>query len=97
MKHYVKGNFFWDLIVVIPFLISYLDIPFVRYTLLLRLTRLSPLMTSIEEVLNLEVILYIYNLGSTLNIFRFIKINIFFIINWTFLWMCMALGSSNRI
>ncbi|CAD8096304.1 unnamed protein product [Paramecium sonneborni] len=54
MKHYVKGNFFWDIIVVIPFLISYLDIPFVRYTLLLRLTRLSPLMTSIEEVLNLE-------------------------------------------
>ncbi|CAD8095929.1 unnamed protein product [Paramecium sonneborni] len=54
MKHYVKGNFFWDIIVIIPFLISYLDIPFVRYTLLLRLTRLSPLMTSIEEVLNLE-------------------------------------------
>ncbi|CAD8091549.1 unnamed protein product [Paramecium primaurelia] len=54
IKHYVKGNFFWDLIVIIPFLISYMDIPFVRYTLLLRLTRLSPLMTSIEEVLNLE-------------------------------------------
>ncbi|CAD8147818.1 unnamed protein product [Paramecium pentaurelia] len=54
MKHYVKGNFFWDIIVIIPFLISYMDIPFVRYTLLLRLTRLSPLMTSIEEVLNLE-------------------------------------------
>ncbi|CAD8147087.1 unnamed protein product [Paramecium octaurelia] len=54
MKHYVKGNFFWDLIVIIPFLISNMDIPFVRYTLLLRLTRLTPLMTSIEEVLNLE-------------------------------------------
>ncbi|CAD8180977.1 unnamed protein product [Paramecium pentaurelia] len=60
MKHYVKGNFFWDIIVVIPFLISYLDIPFVRYTLLLRLTRLSPLMTSIEEVLNLEDSLQIF-------------------------------------
>jgi hypothetical protein len=56
MKHYVKGNFLWDLIVIIPFLFSYMDIPFVRYTLLLRLTRLSPLMTSIEEVLNLEVL-----------------------------------------
>ncbi|CAD8200952.1 unnamed protein product [Paramecium octaurelia] len=60
MKHYVKGNFFWDIIVVIPFLISYLDIPFVRYTLLLRLTRLSPLMTSIEEVLNLEDSLQVF-------------------------------------
>lgn len=55
IKHYVKGNFIWDLIVVVPFLMSYLDIPFVRYALLLRLTRLSSLMNSIEEVLNLEV------------------------------------------
>ena len=34
---------------------SNLNIPFVRYTLLLRLTRLNPLMESIEEMLNLEV------------------------------------------
>ncbi|CAD8192002.1 unnamed protein product [Paramecium octaurelia] len=54
VKHYLKENFFWDLIVVIPFLISNLNIPFVRYTLLLRLTRLNPLMESIEEMLNLE-------------------------------------------
>ncbi|CAD8117019.1 unnamed protein product [Paramecium sonneborni] len=54
VKHYLKQNFFWDLIVVIPFLISNLNIPFVRYTLLLRLTRLNPLMESIEEMLNLE-------------------------------------------
>ncbi|CAK62923.1 unnamed protein product (macronuclear) [Paramecium tetraurelia] len=54
VKHYLKDNFFWDLIVVIPFLMSNLDIPFVRYTLLLRLTRLAPLMESIEEMLNLE-------------------------------------------
>jgi hypothetical protein len=40
VKHYIKGNFFWDLVVVIPFLMSNLNIPFVRYTLLLRLTRL---------------------------------------------------------
>ncbi|CAD8196983.1 unnamed protein product [Paramecium pentaurelia] len=54
VKHYLKHNFFWDLIVVIPFLISNLNIPFVRYILLLRLTRLNPLMESIEEMLNLE-------------------------------------------
>lgn len=55
MKHYVKGNFLWDLIVVVPYLLTYLDIPFVRYTLLLRVTRISSIMESIEEVLNLEV------------------------------------------
>ncbi|CAD8171955.1 unnamed protein product [Paramecium octaurelia] len=54
IKHYVKGNFFWDVIVIIPYLLSNMEVPFVRYALLLRLTRLSPLMTSIEEVLNLE-------------------------------------------
>ncbi|CAD8179921.1 unnamed protein product [Paramecium pentaurelia] len=54
VKHYLKENFFWDLIVVIPFLMSNLNIPFVRYTLLFRLTRLNPLMESIEEMLNLE-------------------------------------------
>jgi len=48
VKHYIKGNFFWDLVVVIPFLMSNLNIPYVRYTLLLRLTRLQPLMESIE-------------------------------------------------
>lgn len=55
IKHYIKGNFFWDLLVVIPSFLSGFNIPYVRYTLLLRLTRLSPLMESIEEVLNLEV------------------------------------------
>ncbi|CAD8106695.1 unnamed protein product [Paramecium sonneborni] len=54
VKHYLKDNFFWDLVVVIPFLMSNMNIPFVRYTLLLRLTRLSPLMESIEEMLNLQ-------------------------------------------
>ncbi|CAD8198939.1 unnamed protein product [Paramecium pentaurelia] len=54
VKHYLKDNFFWDLIVVIPFLMSNMNIPFVRYTLLFRLTRLAPLMESIEEMLNLE-------------------------------------------
>ncbi|CAD8120838.1 unnamed protein product [Paramecium sonneborni] len=54
VKHYLKDNFFWDLVVVIPFMMSNMNIPFVRYTLLLRLTRLSPLMESIEEMLNLE-------------------------------------------
>ncbi|CAD8084275.1 unnamed protein product [Paramecium sonneborni] len=54
VKHYVKQNFFWDLIVAIPFLISNLNIQVVRYILLLRLTRLNPLMESIEEMLNLE-------------------------------------------
>ncbi|CAK56624.1 unnamed protein product (macronuclear) [Paramecium tetraurelia] len=54
VKHYLKDNFFWDLVVVIPFLMSNMNIPFVRYTLLFRLTRLTPLMQNIEEILNLE-------------------------------------------
>ena len=29
IKHYVRGNLIWDLIVVIPFLLSYLDIPYI--------------------------------------------------------------------
>lgn len=56
-------------------------------------------MTSIEEVLNLEVNLLIIFiiLGSALSVSGFVKINFLSFINWTFLWMCLALGCSYRI
>lgn len=97
VKHYLKDNFFWDLIVVIPFLMSNMNIPFVRYTLLLRLTRLAPLMESIEEMLNLEVKLYIYDLGKYLNYCRSFKTYLFSCFDRSLLWMCMAFCCFNRI
>lgn len=79
VKHYLKDNFFWDLIVVIPFLMSNMNIPFVRYTLLFRLTRLAPLMESIEEMLNLEVIINKYDQENIQIVVDLLKL-IFFLV-----------------
>ena len=38
-KHYMRNNFIWDLIVVIPFFISQFDTTYTEFTLLLRVTR----------------------------------------------------------
>lgn len=66
MKHYLKGTFFWDLVIVVPSLLTYMgiDVVVLKYFLLLRLTRLSSLMTGIEEVLNLEVRIMFYTKGK---------------------------------
>lgn len=51
-KHYVKGNFWWDMIVVIPFILSQFRIPYTEFTLLLRVTRVRSMMENVEEILN---------------------------------------------
>lgn len=53
-KHYLTNNFFWDLIGVIPFLVSLLNIPYVDFALLIRVTRVKTMVENLEEVLNLN-------------------------------------------
>lgn len=55
-KFYVSNNFWWDLIVVIPFIISSFDIPLTEFTLLFRVTRVKYMVENLEEVLNLTVL-----------------------------------------
>ncbi|CAD8186045.1 unnamed protein product [Paramecium pentaurelia] len=49
-KHYVQGEFAYDLIVVIPFLISQYQIPYINFMLLLRITRVKKIFEQIEEI-----------------------------------------------
>jgi hypothetical protein len=53
-KHYVGSNFWWDLIVVIPFIVSQFNIPYTDFTLLLRVTRIRSMVEQLEEVLNMK-------------------------------------------
>jgi hypothetical protein len=52
----MKNNFWWDLVVVIPFLLSQYDIPYTDFMLLLRVTRVGSMVENLEEVLNMRVI-----------------------------------------
>ncbi|CAD8120687.1 unnamed protein product [Paramecium sonneborni] len=49
-KHYFQGDFAYDLIVVIPFLISQYQIPYINFVLLLRITRVKKIFEQIEEI-----------------------------------------------
>ncbi|CAD8103904.1 unnamed protein product [Paramecium sonneborni] len=49
-KHYVQRDFVYDLIVVIPFLISQYEIPYINFVLLLRITRVKKIFEQIEEI-----------------------------------------------
>lgn len=49
-KHYIKGDFIKDIIVVIPFLISQYNIPYINFVLLLRVTRVTKMAEQIEEI-----------------------------------------------
>jgi hypothetical protein len=53
-KHYLTGNFIWDLVVIIPFLLSQLSIPYLDFTLLLRVTRVRAMVENLEDALNLQ-------------------------------------------
>jgi len=39
--NYLKGNFLYDLIIIIPFFISKYNIPYANFMLLLRISRLE--------------------------------------------------------
>ena len=53
-SNYIRNNFWWDLVVVIPFILSSFSIPFTEYTLLIRVTRVRSMMESLEDVINLK-------------------------------------------
>ncbi|CAK92678.1 unnamed protein product (macronuclear) [Paramecium tetraurelia] len=52
LKHYVNTNFAWDLMIVIPFILSSYSVPYTEYILLLRVTKVKSMIESIEEVTN---------------------------------------------
>lgn len=54
-KHYVRGSFSWDLLIVGPFLFSALfNVKFLNIILLLRSSKILKIVKSIEELLNLK-------------------------------------------
>ena len=54
-KHYIKTNFAWDLITVIPFMLSsLLAVKYLNIILLLRSSKILKIVVSIEELLNLK-------------------------------------------
>jgi len=44
----------WDLIGIIPFLISKLNIPYIDFALLLRIARVKSMIGNLEDALNLN-------------------------------------------
>lgn len=54
-KHYIKGSFIWDLLIVGPFLFSSLfNVKFLNIILLFRSSKILKILSSIEELLNLK-------------------------------------------
>lgn len=54
-KHYMRGSFCWDLLVVIPFFFSsVLKVKFLNVILLLRTSKILKIGASLEELLNLQ-------------------------------------------
>ncbi|CAD8109287.1 unnamed protein product [Paramecium sonneborni] len=52
LKHYANTTLFWDLMIVIPFILSSYSVPYTEYILLLRVTKVKSMIESIEEVTN---------------------------------------------
>ncbi|CAD8116583.1 unnamed protein product [Paramecium sonneborni] len=52
LKHYANSTLLWDLMIVIPFILSSYSVPFTEYILLLRVTKVKSMIESIEEVTN---------------------------------------------
>ncbi|CAD8195699.1 unnamed protein product [Paramecium pentaurelia] len=50
--HYVSENFWWDLMISIPYVLSQLDIPYIQFVLLLRITRVKSMVQNVEDLLN---------------------------------------------
>ncbi|CAD8070386.1 unnamed protein product [Paramecium sonneborni] len=54
-KHYLKGKFALDFIVLIPFMIGKSNIPYVEFVLLFRVSRVMYIFENIVETMNLRV------------------------------------------
>ncbi|CAD8200402.1 unnamed protein product [Paramecium pentaurelia] len=52
LKHYAKSTLLWDLMIVIPFILSSYSVPYTEYILLLRVTKVKSMIEAIEEVTN---------------------------------------------
>ncbi|CAD8147118.1 unnamed protein product [Paramecium pentaurelia] len=55
IKHYLKGKFITDFIVLIPFLIGRSNVPYIEFVLLLRVSRIMFIFENLVETLNLRV------------------------------------------
>ena len=54
IKHYIRGNFFSDVLVTLPLMMSSFNIPYTKFILLLRVTRIKEKFDNFEEILNLR-------------------------------------------
>ncbi|CAD8208317.1 unnamed protein product [Paramecium pentaurelia] len=52
--HYIKGEFFLDLTVVLPFILSWFGFQFANYLMLIRMTKVRRTMVVIEEISNFK-------------------------------------------
>ncbi|CAD8104827.1 unnamed protein product [Paramecium primaurelia] len=52
--HYIKGEFFLDLTVVLPFILSWFGYQFANYLMLIRMTKVRRTMVVIEEISNFK-------------------------------------------
>ncbi|CAD8060336.1 unnamed protein product [Paramecium sonneborni] len=55
IKHYLKGKFITDFIVLIPFLIGRSNVPYIEFVLLFRVSRIMFIYENLVETLNLRV------------------------------------------
>ncbi|KAM3138944.1 hypothetical protein pb186bvf_008957 [Paramecium bursaria] len=49
-----KGSFWWDLLIVIPYVLAQFNIPYIQFVLLLRVTRVRSMIQGVEDLLNLK-------------------------------------------
>lgn len=54
VNNYLAGNFKYDILMVVPYFVSYIGIPFTDYILLLRVLRVKYMVEDLEEMLNLK-------------------------------------------
>jgi hypothetical protein len=54
VENYIKGNFFSDVLVTLPLIMSKFNIPYTKFILLLRVTRIKEKFDNFEETLNLR-------------------------------------------
>lgn len=50
----MSWNFWIDLLVVIPYILALFDVPYVRYTALIRVVRIKSMVGSVENILNIS-------------------------------------------
>ncbi|CAD8204597.1 unnamed protein product [Paramecium octaurelia] len=65
LKHYASLQLWWDLMIVIPFILSSYSVPYTEYILLLRVTKVKSMIEAIEEVTNPSI-----NVQTLLELFK---------------------------